>query len=196
MKISNYRTARNSVSRRSAKRTGESLTTRQNDGRRQGAITGKSFPKLILYVTIRRASTIKFMASTIIWWLRDFLSDALRNSALFSIKSVSWHNWIFQSSEDWEGSFRSALGDYEKLLYDAYRKGQFDNAELKKTWTFFNAMFFCGTIYTTIGESTTFWLEDLTHLNQNWFRMKVLEKFFSNSKWHFTQGPFSQKRQI
>lgn len=59
----------------------------------------------------------------------------------------------FQDDEAWEGAFRSAMGDYEKLLYDAYSKGQFDDAELKKTWTFFNSMFFCGTIYTTIGES-------------------------------------------
>lgn len=49
------------------------------------------------------------------------------------------------------------MGDYEKLLYDAYKNGQFDNAELKKTWTFTNALFFCGTIYTTIGESGLFW---------------------------------------
>lgn len=54
----------------------------------------------------------------------------------------------------YEGKFRIALGEYEKLLYDAYSKGQFDNAELTKTWTFFNSMFFCGTIYTTIGKSS------------------------------------------
>jgi hypothetical protein len=42
------------------------------------------------------------------------------------------------------------------VLYDAFKKGQFDNAELKKTWTFFNTMFFCGTIYTTIGEFKAF----------------------------------------
>lgn len=52
----------------------------------------------------------------------------------------------------YEGKFRIALGEYEKLLYDAYSKGQFDNAKLTKTWTFYNSIFFCGTIYTTIGK--------------------------------------------
>lgn len=42
------------------------------------------------------------------------------------------------------------------MLYKAYKKGQFDNAELKPTWTWPNAMFFSGTIYTTIGEFDTF----------------------------------------
>lgn len=77
-----------------------------------------------------------------------------------SIKSTSYHNWIFQDTELWEGRFRSALGDYERMLYDAYSKGQFDNAKIKKTWTFANALFYCGTIYTTIGESTIFFLKE------------------------------------
>jgi hypothetical protein len=52
----------------------------------------------------------------------------------------------------WEGEFTRELYEYEMILYKAFEKGQYDNAELKKTWTFFNAIFYCGTIYTTIGE--------------------------------------------
>lgn len=61
--------------------------------------------------------------------------------------------FLLQDDGRWDGEFVSALNEYEKLLYHAYSNGQFDKAELKKTWTFFNSMFFCGTIYTTIGES-------------------------------------------
>ena len=62
---------------------------------------------------------------------------------------------FYNSSQDdlrWEGEFTRELYEYELILYKAFEKGQYDNAELKKTWTFFNAIFYCGTIYTTIGE--------------------------------------------
>lgn len=72
-------------------------------------------------------------------------------------------NYIFQDPDVWEGAFRGALSEYEEMLYKAYKKGQFDNAELKPTWTWPNAMFFSGTIYTTIGEFKA----DLTQYDQN-----------------------------
>lgn len=68
------------------------------------------------------------------------------------------HQLHFNSSQDadrWEGLFRSKVIDYEKSLYNAISNGQYDsvNHGLKKTWTFFNAMFYCTTIFTTIGKS-------------------------------------------
>ena len=61
-----------------------------------------------------------------------------------------------QDNSRWEGEFTRELYEYELILYKAFEKGQYDNAELKKTWTFFNAIFYCGTIYTTIGEYANF----------------------------------------
>ncbi|CRL08506.1 CLUMA_CG021285, isoform B [Clunio marinus] len=102
----------------------------------------------------------KFRAWSRNWFTHIFLFIvvllySIAGSLIFMALEVGGMNKP-TDNELWLGSFRKELGEYEKLLYDAYAKGQFDNAELKKTWTFFNSMFFCGTIYTTIANDSKY----------------------------------------
>lgn len=61
-------------------------------------------------------------------------------------------SYIVQDADRWEGEFKLELTEYELLLFQAFKNGQFDNDGTTETWTLPNTMFFCATIYTTIGE--------------------------------------------
>uniref|UniRef100_A0A453YWD3 Potassium channel domain-containing protein n=1 Tax=Anopheles gambiae TaxID=7165 RepID=A0A453YWD3_ANOGA len=51
----------------------------------------------------------------------------------------------------WEGRAINLVEEYSAVLYQSYKEGSFENKQNKKTWSFWNAVFYCGTIYTTIG---------------------------------------------
>ncbi|XP_055597921.1 potassium channel subfamily K member 18 isoform X2 [Uranotaenia lowii] len=51
----------------------------------------------------------------------------------------------------WEGRAINLVEEYSTVLYEAYKQGSFENKQNKKTWSFWNAVFYCGTVYTTIG---------------------------------------------
>ncbi|XP_015594221.1 TWiK family of potassium channels protein 18 isoform X3 [Cephus cinctus] len=72
-----------------------------------------------------------------------------RNKALNEIKELSNNPMITENPELWKGRAASALSQYEIELYKKFKHGITDPND--KTWTFWNAVFYCGTIYTTIG---------------------------------------------
>lgn len=57
---------------------------------------------------------------------------------------------LASDAELWKGRAANELMEYEMHLYEFYKRGVTDRGE--KVWTFWNAVFYCGTIYTTIGE--------------------------------------------
>lgn len=50
----------------------------------------------------------------------------------------------------WDTNFRKALEPYQNQLLQSFREGI--TPKEHKTWSFWNSLFYCGTIYTTIGK--------------------------------------------
>ncbi|KAK2575321.1 hypothetical protein KPH14_008167 [Odynerus spinipes] len=70
-----------------------------------------------------------------------------RNRTIETIRQL-WDDE--EDGERWKGGARNELMKYEEHLYEFYKRGVTDRGQ--KVWTFWNAVFYCGTIYTTIGE--------------------------------------------
>ncbi|CAK9795685.1 hypothetical protein ANTPLA_LOCUS472 [Anthophora plagiata] len=75
-----------------------------------------------------------------------------RNKTLTTIRELCDDQEYTSNSDLWNGRARNELMEYEEHLYEFYKRGLTDRG--KKVWTFWNAVFYCGTIYTTIGQ---FW---------------------------------------
>ena len=52
---------------------------------------------------------------------------------------------------NWTDSARETLVEYEKKIYRSYKEGV-GLSSSDEIWTFYGALFFCGTVYTSIGK--------------------------------------------
>ncbi|XP_076240501.1 uncharacterized protein LOC143183015 isoform X2 [Calliopsis andreniformis] len=77
-----------------------------------------------------------------------------RNKTLTIIRELWNDELLARNSELWNGQARNELMKYEEHLYEFYKRGATDRGQ--KVWTFWNAVFYCGTIFTTIGHNESF----------------------------------------
>ncbi|CAD1474338.1 unnamed protein product, partial [Heterotrigona itama] len=70
------------------------------------------------------------------------------NKTLTTIQKLCDDDVLASNPELWSGQARKELMEYEEHLYEFYKRGLTDRGQ--KVWTFWNAVFYCGTIYTTI----------------------------------------------
>lgn len=74
--------------------------------------------------------------------------------------TVTFYLIFFQDYHQFETEAIARMKSFEAQLYKSYQHGVTDSGT--KVWSFWNSMFFCGTIYTTIGKvhnhTSTFFL--------------------------------------
>ncbi|XP_072759276.1 uncharacterized protein [Anoplolepis gracilipes] len=71
-----------------------------------------------------------------------------RNNTLEVIRGFCDDSVLASDLNLWKGRAKAELMEYEKDLYEFFQRGLTDRGQ--KVWTFWNAVFYCGTIYTTI----------------------------------------------
>ncbi|XP_025602510.1 TWiK family of potassium channels protein 18 isoform X2 [Athalia rosae] len=83
---------------------------------------------------------------------RDMRKD--RNDTLTVIKDLWYDPDVINNPDLWKGKATNHLIKYEARLYEVFKDGikeQNEDGTEQRIWTFWNAVFYCGTIYTTIG---------------------------------------------
>ncbi|KAK0087924.1 hypothetical protein PV325_013700 [Microctonus aethiopoides] len=80
--------------------------------------------------------------------LLDIRKD--RNETIREIRKYCENEDLLNQTDRWRGKVANQLIQYEIKLKEHYKHGLMTESE--KVWTFWNAMFYCGTIYTTIAK--------------------------------------------
>ncbi|XP_051157223.1 TWiK family of potassium channels protein 7 isoform X3 [Leptopilina boulardi] len=93
----------------------------------------------MIFVTVEGTQESKYRSD-----MRQF-----RNETLSAIKDLNEDDSSLKDPSIWKGKASNLLTNYEEKLFQFYKSGLMDKKE--KVWTFWNAVFYCGTIYTTIG---------------------------------------------
>lgn len=76
--------------------------------------------------------------------------ETVLNTFVFEVQRLAKDEEILSNASSWDEEFRKALKPYQEVLLESYKDG-FTPKE-HKTWSFWNSVFYCGTIYTTIGQ--------------------------------------------
>jgi hypothetical protein len=74
-----------------------------------------------------------------------------RYALVRSLRDLTRDPVLADNDSDWEGKAVERLLQFEQALYEYHKHGI--TPQKNDVWSFWNSVFYCGTIYTTIGES-------------------------------------------
>jgi hypothetical protein len=74
-----------------------------------------------------------------------------RYALVRNLRELTRNPLLANNDNDWEGRAVEEMLKFENILYEYYKHDV--TPQQSKVWSFWNAIFYCGTIYTTIGKS-------------------------------------------